>query len=332
MGDKQYHLKIDGSNAKAVDEYLEYHRIVGEDDGGTPFSPEEYEEYKQKILPMRMKNRLYTCLVSPTGMDCKLVGPETPCFCKHRYKQHKTDFENIPEERPIKLPCRAAKCKCASYHFVPLNGSQPIRCKCKHTSEEHNEADPFVCKKAGCTKCTGFISPFTCGCGEAISKHTMIVETADEREARGHPLGEATPYAAMGGLTGFSSLAEGNMRLDPSGRGAPNRGFLEQSVTADDNPFLRANVHAIKAHQMKKNKQVLTGPDSEVFDDIAERVSSMRRPGEDDMEYYERRYQEKQKNKPAGVKREDLDTKRLQSGNRAAIEDKPRSSRTQPRK
>lgn len=47
----------------------------------------------------------------------------------------------------------------------------------------------------------------------------MIVETAEEREARGHPLGEATPYAAMGGLTGFSSLAEGNMRLDPSGRG-----------------------------------------------------------------------------------------------------------------
>lgn len=47
----------------------------------------------------------------------------------------------------------------------------------------------------------------------------MIVETADEREARGHPLGEATPYAAMGGITGFSSMAEGYMRLDPSGRG-----------------------------------------------------------------------------------------------------------------
>lgn len=47
----------------------------------------------------------------------------------------------------------------------------------------------------------------------------MIVETAEEREARGHPLGESTPYAAMGGITGFSSLADGYMRLDPSGKG-----------------------------------------------------------------------------------------------------------------
>ena len=72
---------------------------------------------------------------------------------------------------------------------------------------------------AGCTKCTGFKSSFTCGCGSSVADHTTLVETADEREARGHPLGEATPYAAMGGITGFSSLAEGYMRLDPSGRG-----------------------------------------------------------------------------------------------------------------
>ena len=72
---------------------------------------------------------------------------------------------------------------------------------------------------AGCTKCTGFKSSFTCGCGASVGDHKTIVETGDEREARGHPLGEATPYAAMGGITGYSSLAEGYMRLDPSGRG-----------------------------------------------------------------------------------------------------------------
>ena len=72
---------------------------------------------------------------------------------------------------------------------------------------------------AGCTKCTGFKSSFTCGCGSSVGDHTTVVETAEEREARGHPLGEATPYAAMGGITGFSSMAEGYMRLDPSGRG-----------------------------------------------------------------------------------------------------------------
>jgi Protein FAM221A/B len=47
----------------------------------------------------------------------------------------------------------------------------------------------------------------------------MITETKDERLARGHPVGMDTPYKGMGGLTGFSSLAEGYMRLDPSGRG-----------------------------------------------------------------------------------------------------------------
>ena len=31
-------------------------------------------------------------------------------------------------------------------------------------------------------------------------------------------------------------------------------GFLEQSVTSSDNPYLRSNVHAIKSHQMEKKK------------------------------------------------------------------------------
>lgn len=71
----------------------------------------------------------------------------------------------------------------------------------------------------GCIKCTGFTSSFTCGCGASYKQHKMVIETGGEREARGHPIGQATPYAAMGGLTGFSSLADGYMRLDPSGRG-----------------------------------------------------------------------------------------------------------------
>ena len=51
----------------------------------------------------------------------------------------------------------------------------------------------------------------------------MIVETKEEREARGHPTGwDGVPYQAMGGITGFSSLAEGYQRLDPSGRGQYN--------------------------------------------------------------------------------------------------------------
>lgn len=60
-------------------------RIVGDDDGGNLFTPDEYEEYKKKVLPLRIANRLFVSWTAPNGMDCKLVGPETMCFCNHRY-------------------------------------------------------------------------------------------------------------------------------------------------------------------------------------------------------------------------------------------------------
>ena len=69
-------------------------------------------------------------------------------------------------------------------------------------------------------RCAGFKSSYSCACGEALGAHQTLVETKVEREARGHPTGQdGVPYQAMGGLTGFSSLADGYMRLDPSGRG-----------------------------------------------------------------------------------------------------------------
>jgi hypothetical protein len=79
--------------------------------------------------------------------------------------------------------------------------------------------------------CTGFSAPFTCTCGESANKHITLVETKDEREKRGHPTGYATPYQAMGGLTGFSSLAEGYLRLDPSGRGRKENSFSYKKIS-----------------------------------------------------------------------------------------------------
>ncbi|KAK3791504.1 hypothetical protein RRG08_061518 [Elysia crispata] len=297
MADRQYNLKFGPSAGASVDAYLEYRRIVGDDDGGNMFTPEEYEAYKRKVIPQRIKNRIYTSYSNPAGMDCKLIGPETPCFCTHRYKQHETDFAEVPSERPIKLRCRVSGCACLSFHYVPLNGSQSIRCTCKHLAEEHKAKAPYVCKRAGCTKCTGFKSFFTCSCGSTHNEHQMIIETAEEREARGHPLGEAVPYQAMGGITGFSSLAEGYLRLDPSGRGAPSEEFLNQPITALDGPFLRANVNSIKAHHMAKTggRAAITGPEDKVFSDMEERISATKKEGESDMDYFERRYQERLK-------------------------------------
>lgn len=60
-------------------------RIVGDDDGGTLFTPEQYEAYKKKMFPLRLKNRLYVSYGVPgASSDCKLIGPDTQCFCTHR--------------------------------------------------------------------------------------------------------------------------------------------------------------------------------------------------------------------------------------------------------
>uniref|UniRef100_A0A8B9NGZ2 Protein FAM221A n=1 Tax=Accipiter nisus TaxID=211598 RepID=A0A8B9NGZ2_9AVES len=271
------------AEAAALEEYAEYRRIVGDDDGGKLFTPEEYEEYKRKVLPIRLQNRLYVSWRSPTGTDCKLVGPETLCFCTHRYKQHKTDYEVIPKDRPICVPCRVSRCQCQSYHYVPLNGTQPIRCRCKHFADQHSAAPGFSCNS--CSKCLGFHSCFTCACGQPTYAHETVVETKQERLAQGKPVGQDVPYAAMGGLTGFSSLAEGYMRLDDSGIGTPPAELAESLVTSVDHPFLKA----------------FEGPSSsaQTISQIAGGSSATRQAShgkhseDDDMAYFEKRYQER---------------------------------------
>lgn len=49
------------------------------------FSEDEYKKYKDTVVPRRLRNRLYVSFGIPGQIDCKLIGPETPCFCTHRY-------------------------------------------------------------------------------------------------------------------------------------------------------------------------------------------------------------------------------------------------------
>lgn len=58
----------------------------------------------------------------------------------------------------------------------------------------------------------------------------MNIETKEERLAKGKPVGKDVPYKAMGGLTGFSSLADGYLRMDASGIGPPPAEVLNQPI------------------------------------------------------------------------------------------------------
>ncbi|XP_074125120.1 protein FAM221A [Sminthopsis crassicaudata] len=260
-------LTVSPGAAATVDEYLEYQKNVGEDDGSCSiFTPEESDVFRNKILPLRLRNRLYVSWRSPTGMDCKLVGPQTPCFCTHRYKQHKTEFIVLPADRPISLPCKVSQCPCNSFYYVPSSGTRPIRCKCKHYADQHSADSSRIC--LACSRCPEFHSNYTCSCGHPAHTHRTVVETREERLALGKPVGRNVPYAAMGEFAGFSALSDDFTDLDEN-----ELEFLKSTMNPPD--------------QSSK-----PGQDS-ASQDLSNQTSSSRRPGEDDMAYFERHYQER---------------------------------------
>ncbi|TPP59848.1 hypothetical protein FGIG_11780 [Fasciola gigantica] len=131
-----------------------------------------------------------------------------------------------------------------------------------------------------------------CDCGVESYKHQMVTETVAERHARGRPIGKPCPYQAMGGLTGFSSLAAGIARMDVTGAGGLlTEEELNAPITSNDHPFLRSQAQAVYAYKLAQND--MEGAERE----RPEVESQVRRPGESELDYYERRYQEREKAK-----------------------------------
>ena len=91
-----------------IDAYAEYKRIVGDDDNGRLFSEEEYANYCKKIVPLRLKNRLYVSWQNQNRLDCKLIGPETKCLCQCRYKNHQSDVADPNAPGARKLKCKVS--------------------------------------------------------------------------------------------------------------------------------------------------------------------------------------------------------------------------------
>jgi hypothetical protein len=86
----------------------------------------------------------------------------------------------------------------------------------------------------------------------------------------------------MGGITGFSSLADGYLRLDPSGRGRPDDDYFDQPINSSDHPVLRQFAYADST--IGQNGDLVLS---------AEAQSQQRRAGESELDYYERRYKER---------------------------------------
>eukprot|EP00753_Platysulcus_tardus_P020572 PLAT8233.1.p1 GENE.PLAT8233.1~~PLAT8233.1.p1 ORF type:complete len:471 (+),score=103.19 PLAT8233.1:37-1449(+) len=240
-------MSFGGAAAAHVRAYFEYRSIVGDADGGELLSEEEYAAFRARALEAR-KNRLYVSWRNSDTVDCKLIGPSSRCFCGHRYKDHATD-----ETETKNVHCRAPGCSCNLFAYIPVHGSGDLKCHCKHSFEQHRNNGRKRCNLASRCGCDGFTSSFRCSCGQLFADHQTVFETREERMALGRPVdnlgGGGAGYAALGGLTGFSSLVDGADRLDPSGAAAivdgrdlyreglgappPRRGKLSESEEMD---------------------------------------------------------------------------------------------------
>jgi hypothetical protein len=156
-----------------IQAYIDYTNIVGADDNGKLMSEAEFEEYKKKVSEKR-KNRLYTFWINSKNFECKSIGPESMCFCNHRYKYH--DFDSVIDK---KVKCK--KCSCKLFSYVPVYGANDVKCLCHHSYREHDfSLKERKCKRNKC-KCLSFQSKFTCNCGEGYDTHKTVIYTKDER-------------------------------------------------------------------------------------------------------------------------------------------------------
>lgn len=86
-----------------------------------------------------------------------MVGPETKCFCDHRFKDH----EYLEPKDKTKVHCKVPKCNCKCYLYIPTYGSYDFKCLCKHSYREHdNNKHTCTNQKCGCTGSIYFLSTY----------------------------------------------------------------------------------------------------------------------------------------------------------------------------
>lgn len=202
-------LTIGKDNMKHIQAYIDYKNIVGDDDGGKVMSDKEFEAYKDKVKESR-KNHLYVYWANDKGFECKAIGPESMCFCGHRYKNH--NFDNVKTK---KVNCKQPKCKCPLFDYIPVYGSNDVKCLCKHSYSLH---DSVTRKCSKCTTCPRFGSKFTCNCISTYDDHRTTIENREERLSRGKTVDPGwmanNLTAGIGGLNSFTGMVNDVYELE----------------------------------------------------------------------------------------------------------------------
>eukprot|EP00929_Paragymnodinium_shiwhaense_P063147 TRINITY_DN31565_c0_g1_i1.p1 TRINITY_DN31565_c0_g1~~TRINITY_DN31565_c0_g1_i1.p1 ORF type:complete len:431 (+),score=63.41 TRINITY_DN31565_c0_g1_i1:121-1413(+) len=198
----------DGEAGKHVDAYQEYSNLVGRLDGGHMLPDAEYRALRRRAADG--SRRLYVYYRNRnTGLDCKAIGPQSMCFCGHRYNEH--DWGAFETRR---VGCKMPGCKCTCFSYIPVRGSQDQLCStCRKSFREHR-ADNHGCP----TGAGAFTSSYSCSCMSSYMDHGTVFESRGERERAGRPVdagwmekaaAEGLPVCHLGGIIGFTSLADG---------------------------------------------------------------------------------------------------------------------------
>jgi len=218
---------------KHVDAYFEYRQLVGDSDGGRLLDEREYEALRERAADPERRLWVYW-VEAESGLECKAVGPASTCFCGHRYREH--TWADYPETR--KLKCKMAGCTCHAFSYVPVKGSGDLKCSsCRQSYLDHDKRTKKCKRGKG-----SFTSSYSCSCNSSYDRHCTMVQTQQEREASGKATGTpwmqsaanaGLPTAHMGGVGGFTSLADGIDRalagLEPGFEPQRVYGALEES-------------------------------------------------------------------------------------------------------
>lgn len=131
---------------------------------------------------------------SLNGQECTRIGPNSLCFCGHRYSGHSINLGKNS------FPCASGGCTCRRFEYMPSRPEEcgewwlvrrknfdvstyRASCKCKHNHLQH---DPRSYRCNACP-CPRFNSAFLCvACDGHSEDHETVWETKQVGRVRDH--------------------------------------------------------------------------------------------------------------------------------------------------